>query len=103
MQDCFLLLVQNGDRFKLLKSYKATLDYVSTNYIQSELRQFTLEYTYYYYDAQTKELKKIKLSKKKITDEFKPIMDVSSYLEDDLFNSYPEKAMQLIFAELNKK
>ena len=46
---------------------------------------------------------KIKLSKKKITDEFKPIMDVSSFLEDDLFNTYPEKAMQLIFAELNKK
>ena len=102
-KDCFLQVIYHGNKYSLYKAYTSTLDYVSTNYIQSELRQFTLEFTYYYYDVQTKELKKIKLSKKKISDEFKSIMDVSSYLEDDLFNSNPEKAMRLIFTELNKK
>ena len=102
-KDCFLQVIYHGDRFSLYKAYNSTLDYVSTNYIQSELRQFTLEYLYYYYDAQTKELKKIKLSRKKVIDEFKSTMDVSSYLNDDTFNSQPEKAMQIIFEALNKK
>ena len=103
MKDCFLQVIYHGDRFSLYKAYNSTLDYVSTNYIQSELRQFTLEYVYYYFDAQTKEFKKIKLSKKKIADEFNNIMDVSSYLNDDLFNSQPEKAMQIMFEALNRK
>lgn len=102
-KDCFLQVIYHGDRFSLYKAYNSTLDYVSTNYIQSELRQFTLEYAYYYFDAQTKELKKIKLSRKKIIDEFKSTMDVSSFLNDELFNTQPEKVMQIMFEALNKK
>lgn len=102
-KDCFLQVIYHGHRFSFYKAYTSSLDYVSTNYIQSELRQFTLEYVYYYFDAQTKALKKIKLSRKRIADEFSDIMDVSSYLDDELFNSQPEKAMQLMFEALNKK
>jgi hypothetical protein len=102
-KDCFLQVVYHGERFSLYKSYTSTLNYVSTNYIQSELRQFTLEYVYYYFDTQTKALKKLKLLRKKIADEFNNIIDVSSYLNEDLFNTQPEKAMQLMFEALNKK
>jgi hypothetical protein len=102
-KDCFLQVIYHGDRFSFYKAYTSSLDYVSTNYIQSELRQFTLEYVYYYFDAQTKALKKVKLSRKRIADEFSDIMDVSSYLDDELFNSQPEKAMQIMFEALNKK
>jgi len=102
-KDCFLQVIYHGERFSLYKSYTSTLNYVSTNYIQSELRQFTLEYVYYYYDSQTKELKKIKLSRRKVIDEFKSTMDVTLYLNDELFNTQPEKAMQIMFEALNMK
>lgn len=102
-KDCFLQVIYHGDRFSLYKAYTSALDYVSTNYIQSELRQFTLEYVYYYFDAETKELKKIKLSRKKIADEFDKIINVSSYLNDELFDAQPEKAMQIMFEALNRK
>ncbi len=103
LPDCFLLLVQNGPRYKLYKSYKATLDYVSTNYIQSELRQFSIDYTYYYYDAKNKALKKIKLSKKKIVDEFASLMDVSEILDHQSISTNPEQALKAIIEQLNKK
>ncbi len=103
LPDCFLLLVQNGRRFKLFKSYKATLDYVSTNYIQSELRQFSIDYAYYYYDSKNKGLKKIKLTKKKITDEFSSTMDVAEILDRYNVNTNPEQALKAIFEQLNKK
>ncbi|HWR33449.1 MAG TPA: hypothetical protein VN451_07990, partial [Chitinophagaceae bacterium] len=37
-----------GKRFSLYKRYKSELAYVSSNYVQSELRQFDLDYEYYY-------------------------------------------------------
>ncbi len=103
LPDCFLLMVQNGERFKLFKSYKATLDFVSTNYIQSELRQFSIDYTYYYYDVKSRGLKKIKLTKKKIAEEFASIMDVSEILDHQSISTNPEQTLKAIFEQLNKK
>ena len=58
----FLQRVVTGPRFNLYKAYTSDLGYVSTNYIQSELRQFDLNYTYYYTDNTKPGLKKLKLS-----------------------------------------
>ena len=103
IKSCFLQVVYKGDNFSLFKAYSSTLDYVSTNYIQSELRQFTIEYNYYYYNKATKTLKKLKLSKRKIIEEFSPFFDASSFLNDDDFNNNPENSLKLIFNKLNQK
>ena len=102
IKPCFFQVVQSGSRFCLYKAYSSSLDIVSTNYIQSDLRQFTLDVTYYYYDATTQKLKKLKTGKGKLMDEFKSIMDISSFLDDN-YNSHQEESLRQIFNALNQK
>ena len=102
-KDGFYQVISIGNKFNLYKGYAAALDIVSTNYIQSDLRQFTLEYNFYYSDNTTKEFKKIKLSKKKIVDEFKKIMDVSIFLDEEEMEKNPEIAMKKVFYALNNQ
>ena len=101
IKSSFLQVVYNGKRFSLFKAYNSTLDYVSTNYIQAELRQFTLDYSYCYYDSLTKQFKKLKLNKNKIINEFKFIKDFSELLDDDGFNNNPEEILKMLFTNLN--
>lgn len=102
MKPCFFQLVAPGKRFKLLKAYASNLDYVSTNYIQSDLRQFSLDYQYYFFDANTQKLIKLKLNRKKIVDAFKAYRDVSDLIRDD-FGAQPEENLKEIIEVLNKK
>jgi hypothetical protein len=76
---------------------------VSTNYIQSDLRQFTLEYNFYYTDNSTKDFKKLKLSKKKIVDEMKSKIDVSIFLDEEELDKNPEIALKKVFNALNNQ
>lgn len=100
-KDGFYQVISTGPKFNLYKGYTSTLDIVSTNYIQSDLRQFSLDYNFYYTNNSTKELKKIKLSKKKIIDEFKNVMDVSIFLDEDELEKNPEVALIKVFNTLN--
>jgi hypothetical protein len=100
-KDGFYQVVSTGNKFCLFKGYTAALDIVSTNYIQSDLRQFTLEFNFYYVDNTTKEFKKIKLAKKKIVDEFKNKMDVSIFLDEEELEKNPEIALKKVFNALN--
>ncbi len=102
-KDGIYQVISTGSKFNLYKGYNATLDIVSTNYIQSELRQFTLDFNFYYSDNNTKEFKKLKLSKKKIVEELKSKMDVSIFLDEEELNKNPEIALKKVFNALNNQ
>ena len=90
-----------GKRVSLYKRYKSDLGYVSSNYVQSELRQFDLLYDFFYTDSETKTIKKIKLNSSSINKEFKSIKDVSSTIDNDELSANPEEALKKVFAYLN--
>jgi hypothetical protein len=75
---------------------------VSTNYVQSELRQFDINYDYYYTDAQKPGLKKLKKNGDGIKKEFKTVRDLSVVAELSDYALNPEEVLQKVFMELNK-
>jgi hypothetical protein len=91
-----------GKRFSLYKRYKSELGYVSSNYVQSELRQFDLESEYYYTDSEGKGIKKIKPNAASVIKEFKDVKDLTSAASVDDFTANPEDAFRKMFAYLNK-
>lgn len=98
----FLQVVQRGGRFSLYKKYTCNLGYVSTNYIQSDLREFNLNYDYYYTDTATREARKLKLNLNGLKKEFKSVKDISTFVTQDDITNNPEVSLILIFGELNK-
>lgn len=90
-----------GKRFSLYKRYKSDLGYVSSNYIQSELRQFDLLYDFFYSDSETKTIKKLKPNTSTLNKEFKSIKDVSPAIDNDLLSANPESALWKVFDYLN--
>ena len=97
----FYQVIQKGNKFDLYKKYSAQLGIVSTNYIQSELRQFDLNYEYYFLDIKTKELKKIKLTNTWFNKEFSGNTYVTSLLQSDQLKINPEKVLIEIFSVFN--
>jgi hypothetical protein len=97
----FYRLLHAGSRFSLYKKYKSTLGIVTTNYIQSELRQFDLNSEYYYYNQQTMRLEKLKSNLGAVKKEFKTVKDVSTVASQEEFTSNPDSALKTIFAFLN--
>lgn len=90
-----------GKRFSLYKRYKSDLGYVSSNYVQSELRQFDLLYDFFYTDSETKSIKKIKPNSVTINKEFKATKDVSSAINNDELSTNPEEGLRKVFDYLN--
>lgn len=93
--------VYAGAHFSIYKRYKSELDYVSSNYIQSELRQFELTREYYYYDAVKKIIKKIKPNSSAVIKEFKDVKDLSGIVAPDAFTTNPDAAFVKLFNYLN--
>ena len=91
-----------GKRFSLYKRYKSELGYVSSNYGQSELRQFDLEYEYYYTDSEGKGIKKLKPNAASVIKEFKDVKDLSPEITVDDFTANPEAAFCKAFGSLNQ-
>ena len=102
-KDLFYQVLLIGPKYNLYKNFSANLDIVSTNYIQSELRQFNLEYNYYYLNNSTNEFKKIKLSRKKIIEDFSKTIDLSPSIDFDEINNNTEIALKKIFNILINK
>lgn len=90
-----------GGKYNLYKRYKSDLGYVSTNYIQSELRQFDLLFDYYYSDNEGKKIKKLKSNVSNIIKEFKSKKDISSVLTSDAFAVNQDEALRKAFEYLN--
>lgn len=101
-EKAYFQLLARGPRFSLYKRYKSELGYVSTNYIQSELRQFDLSYDYFYYDATAKTFKKLKMNLKDMVKEFKSVKDISTLADREAFFTNPEIVAKKIFAALNE-
>lgn len=97
----FYQIMYVGEDFDLYKKYNSTLGIVTTNYIQSELRQFDLSYEYYYLNKSTKELKKIKLTRSGLKKEFKSIKDISPVLDNKNLGANPDLILNAIFVFLN--
>lgn len=94
--------VYAGKQFSLYKRYKSELGYVSTNYVQSELRQFDLTYEYYYTDSRKKGLKKIKTNASSVIKEFKDYSELSDIVKPDDFDVNREEALRKVFEYINK-
>lgn len=100
-EKAYFLEVYKGGKYSLYKRYKSDLGYVSTNYIQSELRQFDLSYEYFYTDGDAKTIKKIKANGSSVIKEFKDIKDLSPVVNNDDFIANPEDALRKVFEYLN--
>ncbi len=101
-EKAYFQVIARGSRYSLYKRYKSELGYVSDNYIQSELRQFDMLSDYFYYDAVTKKMKKIKLNLSNVSKEFKAVKDINGIATNDDFTNDPEGAMKKIFTVLNE-
>ncbi len=99
----YYMEVATGERFNLYKRYKSELDYVSTNYVQSELREFDLQYEYFYADKEGKGLKKLKINASAIIKEFKSVKDLSGIVNSDNLTVNQEDELRKIFEALNSK
>ena len=97
----YFLEICTGKRFSLYKRYKSELGYVSSNYVQSELRQFDLQYEYYYTDSEGKGIKKLKPNAASVIKEFKDVKDLSAEISVDDFTANPEAAFCKAFTLLN--
>ncbi|HEX4875349.1 MAG TPA: hypothetical protein VFV31_01675 [Chitinophagaceae bacterium] len=98
----YFLELYAGKRFSVYKRYKADLGYVSSNYIQSELRQFDLLYDYFYIDKEKQGLKRLKTNASSIIKEFKDLKDISSVFTADGFSADQEAALRKAFEYLNQ-
>ncbi len=96
-------VIAKGKKANLYKRYKAELGVVSTNYIQSELRQFNILVEYYYTDSTGKGTKKLKIAAKNLAKEFASIKDLSSFINSDELNEFRDRELVRIFHELNSE
>ena len=101
-EKCIFQVVSTGKKYNLYKKYKSELGYVSTNYVQSELRQFDLNFEYYYTDNQQKTAKRLKLNSNTIKKEFKAVKDITAYVEDESFTNNTEFSLIKLFLYLNE-
>ena len=98
----FLVQVYKGKRFSLYKHYYSKLGIVSENYVQSELRQFDLNFEFYYHDNTKHQLKKIRLAPKFLKNEFGEFLNVGSVIDLEGLNRNPQFELLKIFTGLNK-
>jgi hypothetical protein len=96
----YFLVCNAGPSYQLYKRYKVQIGVVSTNYIESDVRQFELSYDYYYKGPQMKEPKKLKPGFYALKKEFS-VLENSSAIDEGLYNTNPDAEMKLLFERLN--
>lgn len=101
-EKAYFLELYSGPKYSVYKRYKSELGYVSTNYIQSELKQFDLIYDYFYKDNTKNELIKLKTNYSNIVKEFKKIKDITPAFTSDDFTKDQEMALRKAFQYLNQ-
>ena len=97
----YFQVIQTGPVFSLYKRYKSELGYPTTNYAQSDLREFDLIAEYFYFDKKQAKFKKIKPNLSVLTKEFKSIKDITPVADKDAFVTEPEEVMKKIINYLN--
>ncbi|HMU45772.1 MAG TPA: hypothetical protein PKC72_05340 [Chitinophagaceae bacterium] len=101
-EKAYFLELYAGPKYSVYKRYKSELGYVSTNYIQSELKQFDLIYDYFYKDNSKNELTRLKTNYSNIVKEFKKIKDITPVFTSDDFTKDQEMALRKAFQYLNQ-
>ncbi len=100
----FLLKLYVGNKYCLFKRYYTELGFVSTNYIQNDLRQFDLKFEYYYVDLTSLEKKLLKLKTNKST--LKKTLafsnDCIALINTDDFDSNNENTLKKLFELTNQ-
>ena len=91
----------NGD-FVFYKRYISEIVIVSDNYARQDLREFQLEYEYFYYNKTTGKLKKLKRNPDAIVKEFKDQADLETVLTSESFYANQEEAICNAFQVLNR-
>lgn len=97
----FLQEVYLGKEYNLYKSYNSVLEIVTNNYIQSELRQFAVNYNFYYNKTGTTSLILLKNNDSLLKKEFAFKTDINSFLSENR-NLSQEKKLILLFQSINK-
>jgi hypothetical protein len=97
----YFLELYSGNRFSLYKRYKSQLGYVSSNLADPNLRQYDLEYEYYYIDNQEKGMKKLKANAPTVIKEFKSVKDLTAAISNDDYSYDPEGSLRKAFTLLN--
>ncbi len=97
----FLLEVYKGKDYRLYKSYNSILEIVTNNYIQSELRQFAVNYSFYYNKTGTSSILLIKNNDSFLKKEFAFKTDIGTFLNENR-NLSQEKKLILLFQSINK-
>jgi len=92
-EKAYFLVLAAGPKAGVYKRYKADVGYVSSNYVQSELRQFDLLYDYFIYNATTQSFKKVKNNFSSLQKELKAIQDVTAVFTASAFADNPDKAL----------
>lgn len=98
----FYQVVYAGPHYALYKFYKSVLTVVSTNYVDANLRQFDLNYEYYYRDISQDKVKKLKPNNGFVKKEFKTVPAAATAATDDDFAYSPEAALVKVFTVLNQ-
>ena len=82
-----------GSKVGVYKRYKADVGYVSSNYVQSELRQFDLLYDYFVFNPTNRSLKKLKNNYSSILKELSAYGNVSTVFTSDAFSANPDQVI----------
>lgn len=98
----YFQVITAGKRLTLYKKYTAELGNVSTNYIQSELRQFNILVDYYYTDSLNDGMKKLKTSSGNLIKEFAKVRDLRKIIDEDVLVTNKEMELMKLFLEMNK-
>jgi hypothetical protein len=88
--------------FVFYKRYRSEVVIVSDNYAQQDLREFELEYEYFYYNKNNGKLKKLKKNPEAIVKEFKGQADLENILTTETFYANQEEAICNALQVLNK-
>lgn len=98
----FYQLMYEGENITLYKKYFSTLGIVTTNILQSDLKQFELQFEYAY-KIKDGELKRLKRVYYQVSKELKPIIDIREIVEPQSYSANPDLALLKIFAAIDKK
>lgn len=82
-----------GSKVGMYKRYKADVGYVSSNYVQSELRQFDLLYDYFLFNPSTRSLKKLKNNFSSIQKELSAFGNTSTVFTSEAYTANPDQAI----------
>jgi hypothetical protein len=97
-------VVSKGKNYNLYKRYSGELVIVTSNILQSELREFNLVVDYYYTDSTGKNPKKLKTTVPGLSKEFSSVVKgASSMLDNDLLTTKKEEELMKFFVVLNSK